>query len=466
MKNFYLGIGYFMVLLTITLGSASCQDLPQPPSNLSGEGLRTWFRENWYNGEHQQLGYNDARRAMYSYVDAAPDGRVYCVYTGFSEPAENTTFLDPINAEHTVPQSFFDRDEPMRSDLHHLFPTHEIVNSSRSNLDFGEVEDAIADKWFIGGRVEDGTSLTILTSPPTENIDAYSEIDNNDLFEVKEDNKGNTARAIFYFYTMYPTEGGSIESLADLEILYQWHINDPVDEAEMRRNDRVEERQGNRNPYIDYPELAVAAWELADICFTPSESPANPVTSNVTEQSASITWENGNGSQRLVLLKEGTEFDRSEHPVNETFYTSSATYGDGELLGNSYIIYTGNENTVEVTGLSSETEYLGKVVEFDCDPPLYDSEGVSFSFTTSATGLSEDLEAVGITVVNTISGTLEIDWKGETNYHYRLINLLGQVITAGHSNGSSHTEITSASSGITLLHIYNEQGHWVKRVLR
>ena len=39
--------------------------------------------------------------------------------------------------------------------------------------------------------------------------------------------------------------------------LRQWHLLDPVDEAEMDRNNKVERLQGNRNPFIDDPDLAI-----------------------------------------------------------------------------------------------------------------------------------------------------------------------------------------------------------------
>jgi hypothetical protein len=74
-------------------------DLPQPPEGLQGLALRDWLRTNWYVGRHRSVGYSAARRAMYSAIDVAADGRVYGVYSGFSQPARNTTFLDPINAD-------------------------------------------------------------------------------------------------------------------------------------------------------------------------------------------------------------------------------------------------------------------------------------------------------------------------------------------------------------------------------
>ncbi len=69
---------------------------------------------------------------------------------------------------------------------------------------------------------------------------------------------------MFYFYTMYPDQAGSIERLAKdgTQTLYQWHVNDPPDTWERQRNSRIEVAQGNRNPYIDHPELLCRAWDF------------------------------------------------------------------------------------------------------------------------------------------------------------------------------------------------------------
>lgn len=248
-----------MAMLLMSIATVA-QDYP--PSGLEDNSLRTWLKSNWYDGFHSNLSYSNARKAMYDYIDEAPDGDVYCVYSGFHQDARNVSFLDPINAEHTVPQSIFNEALPMRSDIHHLFPTHMDVNSARGSLPFGDVNDASTDRWYIVNS--NNSDVTFLTSTPSSNIDAYSELNTNSTFEVKEDHKGNTARAVFYFYTMYPNTSGGIERVGDLDELYQWHLDDPVDDWERQRNTRTAERQGNRNPYIDHPELVALAWGFDD----------------------------------------------------------------------------------------------------------------------------------------------------------------------------------------------------------
>jgi len=224
-----------------------------PPADLDGAALKDWLVQNYYQGKHKTLGYSSARQKMYNYIDNKSN-TITGVYSGLQVSwtyGGSGTNPQPLNCEHTVPQSFFGKGEPMKSDIHHLFPTYSNWNSTRSNHPFAEIDDQSTAKWMYLSESK--------TSVPTSNIDLYSEYASS-KFEPREDHKGNCARAIFYFYTMYPSQAGSISRVGNLDMLYQWHLNDPVDEAERNRNDGVEAHQGNRNPYIDYPECVARAW--------------------------------------------------------------------------------------------------------------------------------------------------------------------------------------------------------------
>jgi len=242
-----------------------------PPDNLSGEELRIWLKQNWYDGEHNELGYNEARRKMYGFIDNHND-TITCVYSGFwqlNDFGNEVTFPNPINTEHTVPQSFFNQAEPMRSDIHAIFPTFLNWNSERGNSPLSDIPDSNTERWM---RDDDSQG-----NVPNSNIDEYSESISNSVFEPREDHKGNAARAIMYFYTMYP-QVGQITSVASVETLCAWHAADPPDAREIARNDGTEQYQGNRNPYIDLPQLAERAWGCTVTSTTaPEENPADLV---------------------------------------------------------------------------------------------------------------------------------------------------------------------------------------------
>ena len=246
---------------------------PDAPANLYLGELRDWLRTNWYVGAFDDLGYNGARSQMFSYTDEQ-SGLIHGVYTNFTQAAENTTYLDPINTEHIIPQSFFGGISPMKSDLFNLQPAHGSANSARGNSMYGEVADAAA-QWY--GVTASG-AYTTQGSIPSE-LDNWSER-SGALWEPRESMKGDLARMAFYFYVAYPTEAGPIENLADPEVLYSWHLNDPVDALEMQRNNRVEDVQGNRNFFVDHPEWVFNAWfydgVLTEGCMDPVACNYNP----------------------------------------------------------------------------------------------------------------------------------------------------------------------------------------------
>ena len=253
-----------------------------PPGNLSGSDLRDWYKANWYDSKHLSLGYKDARIQMYGTIDNI-GGKVTCVYTGYQQNGDNVSYLNPINAEHTVPQSFFNKSGIPRADIHHLYPTHQEANSARGSFPFAELTAANTNKWYY---VNGNTYIPGVSAPA--NVDASSKLNTGSSFEPPEAHKGNLARSIFYFYTMYPTIAGSIGSVGDINTLYQWHLDDPVDDAERARNVAVETAQGNRNPYIDYPATVSLAWIFT--APTPSVQFKTATGTQTEGASANVTY--------------------------------------------------------------------------------------------------------------------------------------------------------------------------------
>ncbi len=221
-----------------------------------------------------QLSYATARHNhLYPWVDLQPNGKLKSIYDGSEmDPAEvirrdfeaerrrneainrfihaeslyteaerqgilETIESDnPFNCEHVVPQSWFGKANPMKSDLHHLFTCEMRCNSSRSNSPYIDFADYDPDRRE-GVRVECGKS-------------------DGGRFEP-ESGKGAVARATLYFLLRYPRKINDYTS-SDLANLLQWHEKYPVDGYEKHRNKAIYEVQGNRNPLIDLPELAAS----------------------------------------------------------------------------------------------------------------------------------------------------------------------------------------------------------------
>lgn len=199
--------------------------------------------------QHSAVGYKAARIYLMGTFYLVKSGNSYAIKDVYCERnRESTEFLsDPprpgrtpnpkvVNVEHTWPQSHFSKrydNETQKSDMHHLFPTDSLMNSVRSSHMFGEVE----------------TDLTHLECPARFGLGSAG---TDEVFEPPQSHKGNVARALFYFSIRYDKAIDKDEE----KVLRKWHIEDPVDEEERARNEEIHNLQKNRNPFIDFPELA------------------------------------------------------------------------------------------------------------------------------------------------------------------------------------------------------------------
>lgn len=200
------------------------------------------------------LQYGPARDVLYGRIYNVNDS-VSGIYSGhrlYLDPdSDPSTFLsrngidNGINTEHAWPQSKGAREEPARADMHHLFPARIRVNEIRSNFPFGEIADTDTDFWIINSDV--------VREMPTENIDAYSEYQFG-TFEPRESQKGNIARAMFYFYTIYRAEAEAADPAffgRQRATLCDWHYLDPVDSLEYSRTFEIARFQDQKtNPFV------------------------------------------------------------------------------------------------------------------------------------------------------------------------------------------------------------------------
>lgn len=198
--------------------------------------------------DHHAVGYNSAKRYIFGQLFLQKDGDnnyfiqdVYCnkiIKSGVGPGAIPSN--DKMNVEHTWPQSKFNgsqNSETQKSDLHHLFPTDSKANSIRSSNRFSDV-----------------SSNRHLNNNCSASKSGPSTIKGGDrFFEPPTEHKGNVARAIFYFSTRYQLKINSYEQ----EVLKRWNDIDPVDQAEIERNNQIELLQGNRNPFVDFPNLVL-----------------------------------------------------------------------------------------------------------------------------------------------------------------------------------------------------------------
>ncbi len=215
-------------------------------SELSSSSLLSTLRTLMASTHKKITSYADCK----NYADKTDcennDGRVLLLYTSYS--AAKGDFISGStgwNREHVWPQSLGGFGTSRAgSDLHHIRPDDSKTNGDRGNNKYGYVS---------GGKV---------TTSNLGNISGGTY--GGGLFEPHDNVKGDVARICLYVYVRWGGEYSSCSSITNVfesvETLLEWCALDPVDTWEMGRNVVVENIQGNRNVFIDYPELAWAIF--------------------------------------------------------------------------------------------------------------------------------------------------------------------------------------------------------------
>jgi len=239
-------------------------------SLLYGYELKTKLKEI-ISEPHQNRGYG-ALINVYFQSDADRiydnDGSIVDIYSERPNEEDSYTYSsrsqkcgnynkesDCFNREHIFPQSVFKKKGFMKSDFFHIFPTDGHVNHTRDSHPFGEVSDPV---WLS----QNGSKLGLSVTP------GY----NGTVFEPIDEFKGDVARALLYFATRYEDKiaywkhdmingtSDQVYSTWFIRLLLKWHKMDPVNEHEKYRNEIGHKYQGNRNPFIDYPDFATRIW--------------------------------------------------------------------------------------------------------------------------------------------------------------------------------------------------------------
>lgn len=199
------------------------------------------------------LDYSVARDTLFGKIDAVKDS-LECIYTGlklYITPGQDATTAvylggipNGINTEHTWPQSK-GAIGMAQSDMHHLYPSRIKTNADRGDFPFGEIPDNQTAVWYYKNMERN--------TPPGTGRDLFSE-GIIGRFEPRESVKGNIARSIFYFYTMYKDQANTADPFFfELMRPYicDWNYLDPVDKVEWERNLKIAKHQGGkRNPFV------------------------------------------------------------------------------------------------------------------------------------------------------------------------------------------------------------------------
>lgn len=253
-------------------------DMPRDyyPNSLEGKNgaeLKTELHNLLKNHTRLPYGSRDYNQiactwTVFKKSDVRPNGKVWDMYSNNSYNFSNGAGATKgMNIEHSVPKSWWgdaydETATPLTRfkydgsyDLHHLTPSDAAANTAKSNYPLGEVDSPLFDN----GVTKVGTGQ------------ANGRATN--LFEPADEYKGDFARMYLYFVTCYQDYSWKSSALSMFaqnsyptlnaygqSLLLKWHRQDPVNQKEIDRNNAVYSFQGNRNPFIDYPNMVEYIW--------------------------------------------------------------------------------------------------------------------------------------------------------------------------------------------------------------
>ena len=361
---------------------------------------------------------------------------VFCVYSNYEYIYSGTFAWGTMSREHTFCHSWMPTYSSTSgneySDQHHLFPTHQNgANGVRSNHPLGIVSTVTSQ--FLDGKY--GTNSL-----------------GQMVYEPRDRQKGNAARAILYMFVRYDDVGGytwnmnwlnntRLPSLSEapqsLATLISWHKQDPPDKNEIDRMNYIQSIQGNRNPFVDHPEYVnyINFNDLTKLSPTYSTEPTNyptALTTSTTSSSFTVNWTDAaTGTQApsgyLVQIYSSNNYFL---PVDGETYADDTNLSDGKGIVN--VDYSASNTYTFNTGLSAGTTYYVTIYS-------YNGTGTSRNYKINSTlpQVNAATASTSGTVVNFVSSSATVNENGGT-----------VTLTVGITNPSA-TNATTAQIALT-----------------
>ncbi|USD39065.1 endonuclease [Ferrimonas sp. SCSIO 43195] len=325
--------------------------------------------------DHVQLSYSQVWTVL-THADQDPGDatKVRLIYS--DTPVAKNSNPGSWNREHVWAKShgFPDEDQWGYTDAHHLRPANPNVNSTRNNYDFGECGDNGVEQSSKGA--------------PGNCLDTTKGV-----WEPRDSVKGDVARMILYMDTRYQGTDTATTQMDDLVVvdhvttgdedkqprigtlctLYAWNTLDPVDDFEKNRNNEVYKYQGNRNPFIDRPELVKEVYGAA--CGD-DPTPTLEVEGEITAPET---------------VTEGSAF---------TLDASALTAGEDKTLTFKWEQISGEEKTV-----------VGTEAVLTLTAPMVDADSALKFTLTVSDGSLEASKVVNLPVTN-VPLTLDVSFDG------------------------------------------------------
>lgn len=347
----------------------------------SGNG-KTWW--GFWSTDRNENGY---------FIDRYSAEREWVKSTSQGAPGAG------MNIEHSFPKSWWGgATVPAYKDLYNLMPCESKINRTKSNFPMGIVVSG--DKGNGWTKVGEGT-------------------DGKKYWEPAAPWKGDFARGYMYMATAYQDYNWKGEQALQIlqqgayptlqkwayKLYIQWAKADKPDALEIKRNNDVAKIQGNRNPYVDFPNLMEYIWgDSTNIAFNPEttvksssyvngdgggggsvDPDPNPDATEVNVYQATFTTNDGGCKENII----------SNDSPHDNIWTRTSQYG---WKATAYNKSNKSNHAAEATLTLPEMDLTG----YD-DAKLTISQAVNFAYSKAPKYLKIEVRSV-----DSKDGTVEI----------------------------------------------------------
>lgn len=196
----------------------------------------------------------------------------------------------------------------------------------------------------------------------------------------------------------------------------------------------------------------------------PTLQSQNLVFSNIATTSLTISWNRGNGDACFVIASVGNNLS---NPEDDVVYSANTIFGSGsEITTGCYVVYKGTASTANITGLSLNTNYYFKVMEYNnagtSDPRYLTTTETGNLNNTNTLKLAPTTQSTNVSFSNIKATSLTVGWTRGNGEYCLLIGKMGGSV----SNPSDNVTYTAnsvfgsgsniASSGSYVLYAGND----------
>ena len=406
-------------------------------NNKKGAELKTSLSDTSYpTFVYSYGGGSDRTWEGFYKTDQLAGGVVWDMYSSEIRYYDGFSAVAGMNIEHSLPKSWWGGYENYAyKDLFHLYPSDAQANNIKSNLPLGEIEGTAT---FNNGVSRVGKN-------------GYGNAYTGNCFEPADEFKGDFARSYFYISTIYqdfaalwnsPMMNNNTYPVWQpwaIDLLIKWHNEDPVSDKERDRNEVIYGIQGNRNPFIDYPDLVDYIWGNNTTVAYPFPEETEPFLAYPragVSVDMGIIMENNNNSKELDLLGVNLTSDvQLSFKVNHLFSVSSAIVSNQDAMAGTAFSLHFNPT---VSGIAFDTLVISSLGMKEVLIPISGIASSDFITTESdnVTPVGGDLHW---TAVGGVIDYMVSLYQGDTK--------AGDLIISGYVEGTSNNKAIELYNG-------------------